>query len=66
MNAGVVIAIIIIIIVIVVTVWVWSENEKDFAEIQQNTCDQYHLSEEECQRQLKMLKGSNQMQERKS
>lgn len=55
--AGVIIAIIIIIIVIGVTAWVWSENEKDFAEIQQITCDQYNLSEEECRRAIEEAKN---------
>lgn len=58
MKGGyVVLMILIIIMMIGVTAWVWSENEKDFAEIQQITCDQYNLSEEECQRAIEEARG---------
>jgi DNA-binding transcriptional regulator of glucitol operon len=43
--AGVIIAIIMIIIMIAAAAWVWSENEKDFNEIQDITCEQYNLNE---------------------
>ena len=58
MKAGVVVLmILIIIIMIAVSAWVWSENEKDFREIQNITCDQYNLSEEECQRAIEEAQG---------
>ena len=53
----VVLMILIIIIMIAATAWVWSENEKDFKEIQQITCDQYNLSEEECKRAIEEAKN---------
>jgi hypothetical protein len=57
MNAGVVVLIIIVIILMIgVSAYVWSENEKDFKEIQNITCDQYNLSEEECQRAIEEAK----------
>jgi DNA-binding transcriptional regulator of glucitol operon len=54
---GVIVAIIMIIIMIAVSAWVWSANEADFNEIQQLTCDQYNLSEEECKRAIEEAKG---------
>ena len=57
MKAGVVVLMILItIIMIAVSAWVWSENEKDFREIQNITCDQYNLSEEECKRAIEEAK----------
>jgi hypothetical protein len=57
-KAGfVVLMILILIIMVAVSAWVWSENEKDFAEIQKITCEQYNLSEEECQRAIEEAKG---------
>jgi hypothetical protein len=52
-----VLVIIMIIIVVGVTAWVWSENEKDFNEIQNITCEQYNLSEEECERAIEEAKA---------
>ena len=37
--------------------YVASENDKDFKEIQQITCEQYNLSEEECQRAIEEAKN---------
>jgi len=54
---GVIIAIIVIIIMLAVGAWVWSENEKDFNEIQNITCEQYNLSEEECKRAIEEAKN---------
>ena len=42
---------------IAVSAWVWSENEKDFNEIQNITCEQYNLSEEECKRAIEEAKN---------
>lgn len=36
--------------------YVWSENQKDFDEIQQITCDQYNLSEEQCKQAIEEAK----------
>jgi len=53
----VILAIIFIIIFAAVAMWVWSENEQDFKEIQQITCEQYNLNEEECQRAIEEAKN---------
>ena len=42
---------------IAVSAYVWSANEADFKEIQNITCDQYNLSEEECQRAIEEAKN---------
>lgn len=58
MGAGVIVLIIIIVIIMIaVSAYVWSANEADFKEIQNITCDQYNLSEEECQRAIEEAKN---------
>ena len=58
MGAGVIILVIImVIIMIAAAAYVWSANEADFKEIQNITCDQYDLTEEECQRAIEEAKN---------
>jgi hypothetical protein len=57
LGAGVVVLIIIIVIIMIgAGAYVWSENQKDFDEIQQITCDQYNLSEEQCKQAIEEAK----------
>jgi hypothetical protein len=35
-----------------VSAWVWSANEHDAEEINKLTCEQYDLTEEQCQRAI--------------